>query len=169
MPVPALMDLSASYEVESKTAVFTASTGNYMWLLNLIAQPVKATFGVDLPIDTVGETSTTAVSMSIGETGLQQLSIGLGGSYTAASLTRTLGLAWPVSNDLFTIRAPSVVYTVLPTTLAVTMDVDVPALGVQGMASSLMVQPAGVLQLQVRRRLHMCAAQVELKGSAAPD
>lgn len=150
LTVPALMELSASYEVASKTAVFSASTGNQMWLLSLIKDPVKATFGVDLPVENVGgPTATTAVSMSVGQTGLQQLSVGLGGSYTAASISRTLGITWPVEDDMFVMRAPSVVYTVLPTNLAVTMEVDVPALGVQKMASSLVVQSAGMVQLQV--------------------
>jgi hypothetical protein len=129
-----------------------------MWLLSLIKDPVKATFGVDLPVENVGgSTATTAVSMSVGQTGLQQLSVGLGGSYTAASITRTLGITWPVEDDMFVMRAPSVVYTVLPTSLAVTMEVDVPLLDVQAMASSLVVQPAGVVQLQVGPDMHSLA------------
>eukprot|EP00775_Hariotina_reticulata_P007737 gene7737-7936_t len=146
----ALMDLSASYNVKSKTMTFSAFTGNYVWLLSLVRDPVKSTFGVDLPEDD-GSISvpTTAVAISVSSKGLQQLSVGLGGSWTASAIAKRLGVSWAASDDLLTISAPSVVYTPIPVSLTVTMVVDIPALGVSQMTSSLSVVSKGATQLEL--------------------
>eukprot|EP00775_Hariotina_reticulata_P002339 gene2339-2647_t len=146
----AMMDLSASYDFDSGTTTFSAFTGNYLWLLSLVRDPVKATFGVDLPEDDGSTTApTTAVSMSVSSKGLQQLSVGLGGSWKASEISKRLGVSWAANDDLLTISAPSVVYSPIPVALAVTMQVDIPALGVSQMTSSLNLVSGGSMQLQL--------------------
>jgi hypothetical protein len=145
------MDLSASYDSSSGITTFSAFTGNYLWLLSLVRDPVKSTFGVELPEDDGSITApTTAVSISASSRGLQQLSVGLGGSWTASRIAQRLGITWAANDDLLTIAAPSVVYTPIPVSLAVTMQVDIPALGVSQMTSSLSLVSGGSMQLQVR-------------------
>lgn len=147
--------MTLRYEVSSKTMTATASSGNYMWLLSLVQQPVKATFGVDIPLDDNSvAVGTTAVSMTVGESGLQMVSLGLqppsGATWSPAGLLARVGVTWPLEGNPVTIYAPSVVYTTLPQSLQVTAQVDIPDLPVSRMTSSFMVQAGGTVSLRVR-------------------
>jgi hypothetical protein len=157
------MDLAAAYDRENRTLAFNASSGNYLWLLNGIADQAKATFGVTLPTyDASSTTATTAVSLLVDPTGLQQLSVGLGGSWTAGTLANTLGVSWPLDDGLFSVSTPSIVYTGLPLSLGITMGVDVPELNIANATTSLNVQPGNSLQLQVRGHCCGCLPLHEL-------
>lgn len=112
----------------------TASGGSYMWLLSLVQEPIKCTFGVELPLDDISTSiSTTAVSMTVSKTGLEQVSIGLsnpagGVAWYPSSLLQRVGVSWTGADDLLALYAPSVTYTTLPQSLQVTALVDIKAL-----------------------------------------
>lgn len=148
--------MSVTYNTDTKSTAFTAHSGDYLYLMSMLADQVNSTFGVTLPFFEPSATpntaaTTTAVSMVFGN-GLEQLSVGLGGTWTISKIASSIGLSWPLEDDLFSISAPSVVYTSLPTSFGVTMAVDIPALGVSKMTSSLLVQSNAAFSLQVRQR-----------------
>eukprot|EP00775_Hariotina_reticulata_P007089 gene7089-7302_t len=147
----ALMDLAASYDFTSGTMTFSAFSGNYLWLLSLVSNSVKATFGLDLPaVDLSTSIRTSAVSLAVNRNGLQQLSIALDGSWSPSNMVqRLLGTSWPGADDLVVISSPSVVYTAIPLSLAISMQVDVPVLRVSEMVSSLTVISGGTVELQL--------------------
>ena len=81
--------------------------------------------------------------------GLQQVSVGLTGSWTASQLAgKLLGLSWPLADDLFTVSTPRVAWTLVPASFMAEALVDIPALRVSKTLASIAVQPGGGMQLQ---------------------
>lgn len=153
LPGNPLMDMQLTYNNNDKSVTFTAVSGNYRYLLALAQQQVAGAFGVTIPVPQKSaiesSSGTTAVRM-IFRDGLQELSVGLGGSWTASSIASAIGVSWPLEDDLFSISAPSVVFTNLPVALEISMLVDIPDLKVSRMTSALMLQPRGGLTLEVQ-------------------
>lgn len=110
-------------------------------------------FGVKLPLSGPAQpnpSSTLTASIAFSNVvGLQQIAVGLSGSWTAGQMASKIGLTWPLADDLFILSAPRLAWTLAPASLMAETLVDIPALGVSKTLASLAVQPGGGFQLQV--------------------
>jgi hypothetical protein len=147
-----LIDMTFSYDGPSQTITLSASSGNYMFLIDTLKERLQPAFGIKLPATStpardVSTISTTAVVDF--ERGLRSLSIGLGGSITVAALAARLGFSWPLPADAITISRPVVRYTVQPMALEAALLVDVPALGIRQAAAALKLGSGSQVSVQV--------------------
>ncbi|KAF8072442.1 hypothetical protein HT031_000101 [Scenedesmus sp. PABB004] len=158
IPGSGVLSFRVAYDSTAKTATFEASSGKYMYLLALVRQQLVDTFGVTLPdmsnpsdaFNADVPTITTSVVVATEPAGLlKQMSLGLGGSWTAQKLATKFGFDYDMPNDLVTISNPSLVYVHRPMSLSFAMTVDIPLLGVSKTTTTLRVTAGKSVELLI--------------------
>ena len=135
-------------------------TGDFTYLLQLGATELGKTFNIAVPSlsPSAPDTSKRSTgSLLVSDTsGLQEISVGLQGSFTAGSMARKVGLPWPLADDLITISEPLVVYTIVPASFVLGVKLDIPLLQVDQQEAMVVVHAGGSVELQVGRRVSSC-------------
>jgi hypothetical protein len=140
--------------------------GDFSYLLQLGAIELGRSFGVSVPEikpSPPDSAISASASLRVSDTvGLQQIAVGLQGSFTAGGMARKIGLPWPLADDLITISEPRVVYTVVPASFLLEAVLDIPLLRVHRHVATVVVQPGGNVELKVgacRGKVQMCGVQ----------
>ena len=157
---PPVLDMMVTYDADTNRVMLEALAGDYTYLLSLVQDPILKTFGVTVPapaevVPPSGAPVTSSVRL-VYDKALAELSVGLSGSWTAATIAKRMGLEWPLADDILTITAPTITYTSVPTAFGASLTVDIPVLRVTSMASSLQVQGGGQMSLLVSEPLGPC-------------
>lgn len=152
-PVGGILDLQLAFSSAEQTLTFTASTGNYLYLLTAVAKPLGGVFGVQVPAPSPNPKTDVATAnlgmvYGIGQ-GIQQISMGLGGSWTVKQLTARLGYSWPLADDLFSLAEPSLTYTAAPAALELSLLVTIPAMNINSVNTVLGIASGPAIYLKV--------------------
>lgn len=150
----AVLDITAAYDPAAEAVTLTLGGADFSFLLQLAEFEVASAFGVELPGgEPVRSTTPSAATATIvaSSYGIEEITVGLPGTWTLASLAARFKVEFPGADDLVTVTNPSLVYTTLPVALGATMEVAVPALGVTGAVATLALVPGGGgVELKVR-------------------
>jgi hypothetical protein len=169
MPLSSALDLQVSYSSPQDTVTISSSSSNAFSLLSAVSQPLRRVFDLrpnsavaqDLP--SAGgpqqqqqfplqalQTSYASLTVSSSQ-GVQEAVVGLQGQYSPSVLSAALGLPFVLPDDLFSVGSdPLLLYNAVPAVMYVSVTADVPAIGVEGMTSTINIQPGQQVALQVR-------------------
>ena len=154
-----LLELIFSYDGTTGTISLTASSGNYMFMLDALKERLEPALGIEIPTTSspASDVPTLSVSATIGlQTGLRDLAVYVEGG-SIFNLAARLGVPWPLQPDALAIHNPVVKYIANPLALEVDLMLDIPALSIRGASASLQIATGPRLVIQVRRsaKLHV--------------
>ena len=119
--------------------------GDFSYLLQLGATELGRSFGMTVP-EISPFPPDRAISASAS---LQQIAVGLQGSFTAGGMAAKIGLPWPLADDLGTITDPRAVYTVVPASFLLEAVLGVPLLRIHRHLATVVVRAGGHVELMV--------------------
>jgi hypothetical protein len=172
LPLSSALGLQVSYSSPQNTVTISSTSSNAFSLLSAVSQPLRRVFDL-WPNSAVAQDLTTPAaaggpqqqqqfplqalqtayaSLTVSSSqGVQEAVIGLQGQYSPSVLSAALGLPFVLPDDLFNVGSdPLLLYNAVPAVMYVSVTADVPAIGVQGMTSTINIQPGQQVALQVR-------------------
>jgi hypothetical protein len=172
LPQSSALDLQVSYSSLLNTVTISSTSSNAFSLLSAVSQPLRRVFDLrpnsavaqdltppaaaggpqqqqQFPLQAL-QTAYASLMVSSSH-GVQEAAIGLQGQYSPSVLGAALGLPFVLPDDMFSVGDdPLLLYNAVPAVLYVSVTADVPAIGVEGMTSTINIQPGQQVALQVR-------------------